>query len=758
MAGRTLEIKFIGDAKPLQKAFADVEASGSALGGALGKLGSAFSGVATVAGGFLLGNAIMKAPSVLGGLRDLSRDLELQLKKQTTVFGEQLPVVQQWAAANAAAMGLSKNQATNLAAGLADLLIPMGMTREAAAQMSTQTLGLAGALAEWSGGQKNAAEVADILTKAYLGETDGLKALGISISAADVQARLAAKGQKELTGAALEQAQALAIQELIFEKSTDAQNAYANGAGSAARKSAEMAAKLQEAKEKLATGLMPVFTAFASLLATVVIGAMNALTPVISTVTGAISGFVGNVVWLVENGGGLMDIVAGDNEPTFWQQLAFYVAQFVTVLRDQVIPAMVEFVGWAAQIALAFGAEVWGFVQETVIPALVAMATALKDIATQGFAQLSPQIQQFAEDVATLDMSGLKTDMREVGEALRPMVELLRPLVDRILDALRDQVKQVAESMRPLIEELKKWEPVLKPLGILIGAALIVPLAAALIAIEAVVRIVTGALMVALTALTLALEAVRKTTELLAPVVSRVATEVAGFFQDLWNKAQGPLGEIAEAIESITDTVREWGPKVGQAFLNVYQTFKANIQQIIELFAPLLAIGTAIVDGIVDGIWAGAEKLKNAAKAMVGWIQDQIPDWIPHSPSKRGVEIGRGFAQGVAVGIAADTPLAAAAVSNFVNTAMAPITSMFASGSPFIDVNSGKAVPDPAPAVQEPLPFGAFYDAVRGGSFAPAGSLTGGAGASRGGTQVIQLVVDGAVLAEVVNRENERGY
>ena len=68
-----------------------------------------------------------------------------------------------------------------------------------------------------------------ILTKAYLGERDALTSLGIKISEADVQARLAANGQDELTGAALEQAKAVATQQLIFEKSTDAQKAWSDG-------------------------------------------------------------------------------------------------------------------------------------------------------------------------------------------------------------------------------------------------------------------------------------------------------------------------------------------------------------------------------------------------------------------------------------------------------------------------------------------------------------------------------------------------
>lgn len=270
MAERTLEITFIGNPKPLQNAMQQVENSGGKLQAKISGLSGAFAHAAGTAAGFLGANVVMKGPGVLMGLADTARDLDLQMKKASTVFGDQIPIVQQWAAANARAMGLTKSQAVNLAAGLADLLVPMGMSREEAAALSTKTVGLAGALAEWSGGAKSAAEVSDILTKAYMGETDGLKALGISISAADVSQRLLEKGQQDLTGTARQQAEAIATQEMIFEKSTDAQKAFAEGAGSAARKQAEMTARVQEAKEALALALAPAFAAVTTKLAELV--------------------------------------------------------------------------------------------------------------------------------------------------------------------------------------------------------------------------------------------------------------------------------------------------------------------------------------------------------------------------------------------------------------------------------------------------------------------------------------------------------
>lgn len=247
---RQIVVELIGDprkfSKSMQAAGKEAEGFGSKLLG-VGKL--------AVAGG-----AILVGAAVVGGkaVFDMGASFEAMDAKAKTVFGDSLGTVQKWADTNAAAMGLTSRTAVGLAASMGDLLVPMGFTRDAAAEMSTGIVGLSGALSEWTGGQRSAEEVSTILTKALLGERDGLKELGISISEADVQARLAANGQTELTGAALEQAKAMATQELIFEKTTDAQAAYDKGTAKGIRTQNEMKAMIGEVVEKLVTGLYPI--------------------------------------------------------------------------------------------------------------------------------------------------------------------------------------------------------------------------------------------------------------------------------------------------------------------------------------------------------------------------------------------------------------------------------------------------------------------------------------------------------------------
>lgn len=191
---------------------------------------------------------------------NLGVELEAMGNKAQTVFGDQLGGVEKWARASAHGMGLTTTEATSLAANFADLLVPMGFARDQAAKMSTDVVGLSGALSQWSGGTVDAAGASDVLAKAMLGERDGLKALGISISSADVMARLAAKGQAKLTGAALEQAEAIATQELIFAKSADAQEAFRRGTNKLGIAQAQMGAKLRELRDRGIRAVIPWMT------------------------------------------------------------------------------------------------------------------------------------------------------------------------------------------------------------------------------------------------------------------------------------------------------------------------------------------------------------------------------------------------------------------------------------------------------------------------------------------------------------------
>lgn len=189
----------------------------------------------------------------------IAENVELTVNKAKIVFWDYYAEMQKFADETGKAMWLSRGEYLKAAAGIQDLLIPMWFTREEATKNTQELMSLSWALAEWSAWQYNAAQVWEIFASAMLGEREQLKSLGISISAEEVSLRALENAKKWVTFATEQQAQAYATQQLIFEKSTDAQTAYANWADSLTRKKQEMIVTLWNLKETLATALIPAF-------------------------------------------------------------------------------------------------------------------------------------------------------------------------------------------------------------------------------------------------------------------------------------------------------------------------------------------------------------------------------------------------------------------------------------------------------------------------------------------------------------------
>jgi hypothetical protein len=187
--------------------------------------------------------------------------MELMDRKARIVYGKSFPQMAAWSDKVNDRMGLTERQVLNMASAIQDLLVPMGFSRDRAADMSKTLTSLSGALSEWSGGTRSATEVGDILAASLMGERDALQGLGIGISQAQVDTQMLANKKKGLKFATEEQASAQATLDLIMAKSVDAQKAYADGAGTLAAKSALARAKLSEFTENILVGATPALSA-----------------------------------------------------------------------------------------------------------------------------------------------------------------------------------------------------------------------------------------------------------------------------------------------------------------------------------------------------------------------------------------------------------------------------------------------------------------------------------------------------------------
>ncbi|MCP4742587.1 MAG: NAD-glutamate dehydrogenase, partial [Actinomycetales bacterium] len=351
-----INVAILGDAKKFKRAVGEA-------GDKLGRFGARVGSISTsVAKGFGVMSAAAGGLAIVGGKHffNLGEELVSLDQKINTVFsGQSLDQVTGWADEVAARMGLTSTQAQGLAANAGDLLKPMGFTADQAASMSTEIIGLSGALSEWSGGQRSVEETAEILSKALLGERDSLKSLGISINQAEVDQRAMTIAVEAGRDAINEQDKALATQQLILEKSTDAQEAYAAGGNKLTAAQNRLKAAFGEIQERIARKLLPVFARLADIAVELIdVFDKDGLGGVISDVQLRIQrawpairtqlgvwarGFV---AWLEDVG------------PPLFAALGDFLLDFGKWFKDDALPVIVEklgewgsaFVGWVAAV------------------------------------------------------------------------------------------------------------------------------------------------------------------------------------------------------------------------------------------------------------------------------------------------------------------------------------------------------------------------------------------------------------------------
>nr|WP_303327075.1 hypothetical protein [uncultured Butyricimonas sp.] len=174
--------------------------------------------------------------AITGGLISLSKDLfqlSMQMKsdniRNATIFGDELGYVEKEAARLRKTMGLTNREFVANAASSADLLKPLGFTSKEAAELSVKMQELAGPLAEWSKGKYDAVQITEVLNGAMTGEMERLKGLGIIIRQDSDEYKNLVKSKQQEKNVSLDQAKALATLELMYNKSKDAQIAYAAG-------------------------------------------------------------------------------------------------------------------------------------------------------------------------------------------------------------------------------------------------------------------------------------------------------------------------------------------------------------------------------------------------------------------------------------------------------------------------------------------------------------------------------------------------
>lgn len=276
-ATRTLKAVFDGDERKLTQAAKRSEAAlkrfedrGERTTRQTSKLSKVSSGAAGALGGLAtkagpvgaaiagIGAAVVGPIAGLLAMSEEAAQLELSLIKARKVFGPAFKEFEKWAERGANAIGLTKIEAISLGAGIQDMLVPLGLTRDRAADLTARFMDLTGALAAHSEGTMTAADVSNVFQSAITGEFDSLQRLGVNINAARVE-RVADSIQKKRSTKLTEaQAKAIAVLTITERDSTDALENFNKTQKTAAGRIARTKAKLREKWQEIQIKMLPV--------------------------------------------------------------------------------------------------------------------------------------------------------------------------------------------------------------------------------------------------------------------------------------------------------------------------------------------------------------------------------------------------------------------------------------------------------------------------------------------------------------------
>lgn len=255
MAGKSmiLTLRLLGESSGAKAALEETTGGASKFESGMRKAGVAAAGT--------LG--------VLGGLAKVSGDAAADLEQSSgaveSVFKGAHTEVDKLAEAANRAVGLSKNEYSELASVLGAQLKNLGVSQDDLIDTTDGLITKGADLAAMFGGTTS--EAVNALSAAFRGETDPIERYGISIKEAQVKAKMAEMGMSGLTGEAEKQARTQAMLALITEQSADATGQFEREINSASGSQQIANASWENAKATLGEQLLPLMSTWAQALA-----------------------------------------------------------------------------------------------------------------------------------------------------------------------------------------------------------------------------------------------------------------------------------------------------------------------------------------------------------------------------------------------------------------------------------------------------------------------------------------------------------
>ena len=232
---------------------------GGLVGKAAGPIGFALSGITSMVGNFLrsfgqiAGVAGTTLAIVGSGFVRAALDGKQAAKSVTRVFEDSASTVNEAAEEVANQFGLSETAYKQYASALGTSMKDRGI--KDFTQHSTDLISLGADIAEEYG--ISVPDAIEALSSAVAGDGDAVREFGIDLSESAIQAELARMGAEGLTDAALEQAEAQAILNLIHKDTIDIQGQASDSTYTFEQRVANLRAKWSDFSQDIGESLLP---------------------------------------------------------------------------------------------------------------------------------------------------------------------------------------------------------------------------------------------------------------------------------------------------------------------------------------------------------------------------------------------------------------------------------------------------------------------------------------------------------------------
>jgi hypothetical protein len=348
------------------------------IGNSANTMGSKIASIGkTMAIGLAAGSA------ALAGLGALSikaaSDLSESQSKVGVVFGESAGEIEEFASRAAQALGQSKAEAMASAGTFGNLFVSMGLGQQEAAGLSKDIITLGADLGSFNNIESG--EALEKLRAGLVGEAEPLRALGVNMNAAMVEAKGMELGLADANGELSEAAKVQARYALIMEQTKTAQGDFANTSTGMANATKIIQASFADVQSQIGEQLLPVIAPLISAFAKALPGAMETLKPILASVgeivkklaSGDFKGAFDGMMGIITDIGGKMGVQLQEWGEQLWSWIEPMIppmlvkagelaTQLLTWVANQIPPLIEQLAAW--------GAQLWAWIEPMIPPML----------------------------------------------------------------------------------------------------------------------------------------------------------------------------------------------------------------------------------------------------------------------------------------------------------------------------------------------------------------------------------------------------